>query len=372
MAANTSKSSSNNQVVYSAGRSTKGQGNTEENLPSTKKNLTPRSETSTHAAKFTFQTTGPQFPKTPSARFPWSCTLPALGQPASALQYSCFSEAPNTDLVRVHGHIGVSVTGKTWAELIKLCMAYAFLTPIKVVVARMSLEGHNLPHICNTLGHSKGAWAFLGRNTGESIRWHRCSTEYLGSSQHLLVNQLCITLKKAETLNIKKFRYVDDMEYYPAEFFSVYSAVCDQDLLRTLARAPVGSSLARYITNQNPERLSKLPAIGMNGVLALTVRDNTFNTKKFQHFLELGCRVRALCEEAGVRVICLPPYCPELNPIELCFARMKFRLQQMQELSYSLDTHWSIQTTFVDVITPSSVTTSTTIADTTCLFWNFK
>ncbi|KAI7934600.1 hypothetical protein MJO28_016917 [Puccinia striiformis f. sp. tritici] len=46
--------------------------------------------------------------------------------------------------------------------------------------------------------------------------------EYLGSSQHLLVNQLCITLKKAETLNIKKFRYVDDMEYYPAEFFSVY------------------------------------------------------------------------------------------------------------------------------------------------------
>ncbi|KAI7934599.1 hypothetical protein MJO28_016916 [Puccinia striiformis f. sp. tritici] len=153
------------------------------------------------------------------------------------------------------------------------------------------------------------------------------------------------------------------------------SAVCDQDLLRTLARAPVGSSLARYITNQNPERLSKLPAIGMNGVLALTVRDNTFNTKKFQHFLELlpqmnpypgpnpvlvcdnatickGCRVRALCEEAGVRVICLPPYCPELNPIELCFARMKFRLQQMQELSYSLDTHWSIQTTFVDVITP--------------------
>ncbi|KAI7934606.1 hypothetical protein MJO28_016923, partial [Puccinia striiformis f. sp. tritici] len=129
MAANTSKSSSNNQVVYSAGRSTKGQGNTEENLPSTKKNLTPRSETSTHAAKFTFQTTGPQFPKTPSARFPWSCTLPALGQPASALQYSCFSEAPNTDLVRVHGHIGVSVTGKTWAELIKLCMAYAFLIP---------------------------------------------------------------------------------------------------------------------------------------------------------------------------------------------------------------------------------------------------
>ncbi|KNE93082.1 hypothetical protein PSTG_13573 [Puccinia striiformis f. sp. tritici PST-78] len=129
------------------------------------------------------------------------------------------------------------------------------------------------------------------------------------------------------------------MEYYPAEFFSVYSAVCDQDLLRTLARAPVGSSLARYITNQNPERLSKLPAIGMNGVLALTVQDNTFNTKKFQHFLELGCRVRALCEEAGVRVICLPPYCPELNPIELCFARMKFRLQQMQELSYSLDTH---------------------------------
>ncbi|POV98581.1 hypothetical protein PSHT_13978 [Puccinia striiformis] len=69
---------------------------------------------------------GPQFPKAPSARFPWSCTLPAIGQPASALQ-SCFSEAPNADLVRVLGHIGVSVTGKTRSELIKLCMAYASL-----------------------------------------------------------------------------------------------------------------------------------------------------------------------------------------------------------------------------------------------------
>ncbi|KAI7954016.1 hypothetical protein MJO28_006563 [Puccinia striiformis f. sp. tritici] len=91
-----------------------------------KKNLTPRPEPSANTVEFTFQTTGPQFPKAPSARFPWSCTLPAIGQPASALQ-SCFSEAPNADLVRVLGHIGVSVTGKTRSELIKLCMAYASL-----------------------------------------------------------------------------------------------------------------------------------------------------------------------------------------------------------------------------------------------------
>ncbi|POW05796.1 hypothetical protein PSHT_10644 [Puccinia striiformis] len=94
-----------------------------------KKNLTPRPEPSANTVEFTFQTTGPQFPKAPSARFPWSCTLPAIGQPASALQ-SCFSEAPNADLVRVLGHIGVSVTGKTRSELIKLCMAYASLIVI--------------------------------------------------------------------------------------------------------------------------------------------------------------------------------------------------------------------------------------------------
>ena len=64
-----------------------------------------------------------------------------------------------------------------------------------------------------------------------------------------------------------------------------------------------------------------------------------------------GGRIKALCDEAGVRLIYLPPYCPELNPIELCFAAMKSRLRHTQVLSYALDSAWEIRSSFTHVTT---------------------
>ncbi|POW18120.1 hypothetical protein PSHT_06208 [Puccinia striiformis] len=162
-----------------------------------------------------------------------------------------------------------------------------YTAPIKVVVVQMSSEGHTLPHICNTLGYlvsrqSLTRWkvhklSFLPSrsclSSGTPVivpythprasgiaheqrgRAKKLSSEdstfmitllrkepglfldkirekvYDGTGVLLsisavhnnFVNQLCITLKKAETLNIKKclvkkLRYVDDMKYYPAEF----------------------------------------------------------------------------------------------------------------------------------------------------------
>jgi hypothetical protein len=46
-----------------------------------------------------------------------------------------------------------------------------------------------------------------------------------------------------------------------------------------------------------------------------------------------GERVRQLCDAAGIRLMYLPPYCPELNPIELCFAAVKQELQASQILN---------------------------------------
>jgi hypothetical protein len=40
------------------------------------------------------------------------------------------------------------------------------------------------------------------------------------------------------------------------------------------------------IIRQNPEQYSILPAIGLNGILAVTVRHDTFNRKKYEHFLK--------------------------------------------------------------------------------------
>lgn len=45
-----------------------------------------------------------------------------------------------------------------------------------------------------------------------------------------------------------------------------------------------------------------------------------------------GARINKMCHEAGIRVIYLPPYCPELNPIEMCFSVIKSHLRRSQVL----------------------------------------
>ena len=61
-------------------------------------------------------------------------------------------------------------------------------------------------------------------------------------------------------------------------------------------------------------------------------------------------RVAALCEAAGVRLIYLPPYCPELNPIEVCFSQVKSHLRRTQALVNANDPNWVIRCTTHSVV----------------------
>ena len=44
-----------------------------------------------------------------------------------------------------------------------------------------------------------------------------------------------------------------------------------------------------------------------------------------------GCKVRQLIERAGARLLLLPPYSPDLNPIERLFAKFKALLRKAAE-----------------------------------------
>ena len=61
-------------------------------------------------------------------------------------------------------------------------------------------------------------------------------------------------------------------------------------------------------------------------------------------------RVAALCEAAGVKLIYLPPYCPELNPIEVCFSQVKSNLRRTQALVNAPDPSWTIRRTTHSVV----------------------
>ena len=63
-----------------------------------------------------------------------------------------------------------------------------------------------------------------------------------------------------------------------------------------------------------------------------------------------GQQFKQICNDAGVMLIFLPPYCPELNPIELCFAAIKSRLKKSQALSLTLDAEWAVHQTASQVM----------------------
>jgi hypothetical protein len=47
-----------------------------------------------------------------------------------------------------------------------------------------------------------------------------------------------------------------------------------------------------------------------------------------------GARARALVEAAGCRLLFLPPYSPDLNPIELAFAKLKRELRRAEARTF--------------------------------------
>jgi hypothetical protein len=65
------------------------------------------------------------------------------------------------------------------------------------------------------------------------------------------------------------------------------SAFCNKDLLRSMARSKRGTPSSQVVINQNPKRWSILPwAISIDCLMTLTATTNTFDGRKFEHFLE--------------------------------------------------------------------------------------
>ncbi|KNZ43784.1 hypothetical protein VP01_986g5 [Puccinia sorghi] len=154
------------------------------------------------------------------------------------------------------------------------------------------------------------------------FQFQKVSLESTGDPHHL-INQLSITVKKAETDNVKKFLV--------SKFRWVESIFQSDPAILEFIRQKCGSPTHRLIIRQNPEQLNILLAIGFNRVLVVAVWEDKFNAKKYGHFLKhdlllpmnrypamksvVVCdntgihrspKVQHLCDKAGVFLIYLP------------------------------------------------------------------
>lgn len=120
---------------------------------------------------------------------------------------------------------------------------------------------------------------------------------------------------------------------------------------RTHARAEVGKRAEVREAQKVGRKISVIQALGLKGVEATMMIEGSFDTQSFEQYIEqmVVPRLEAgkivlldnirfhysstairMIEEAGARVIYLPIYSPDLNPIEECISKIKGILRGMK------------------------------------------
>ena len=120
-------------------------------------------------------------------------------------------------------------------------------------------------------------------------------------------------------------------------------------MTRGYARAPRGQRAHGAVPRNAGTVTTMIGALDVNGVRAMMTVEGATDGEVFETFIErmllrklkpgdivvldnVGAHktaeVRRLIRAAGARVLFLPPYSPDLNPIELCWSKLKALLRE--------------------------------------------
>jgi len=146
-------------------------------------------------------------------------------------------------------------------------------------------------------------------------------------------------------------------------------------MTRLRGRAPRGQRLIDKTPHGHWKTTTLIAALGIEGMRCSTVVDGAVNGDVFEAFVEQVLlpelrdgdivimdnlsshkrhRIRQLIESASARQVFLPPYSPDLNPIEMIFAKIKQALRSLA--CRTVDTLWKAMQSVLDRITTSDAT----------------
>jgi transposase len=127
------------------------------------------------------------------------------------------------------------------------------------------------------------------------------------------------------------------------------------DLLRRYGRSPRGTRLHDYTPCSHWQTHTVIAGLRLSGLTAPAVFDGPIDNPSFLAYIEQVLvptlrpgevvvldnltmhkqpAVQAAIESVGARLRFLPPYSPDLNPIEMAFAKLKAFLRAMQPRSF--------------------------------------
>lgn len=144
------------------------------------------------------------------------------------------------------------------------------------------------------------------------------------------------------------------------------------NMTRLRGRSRCGDRLVAKVPHGHWKTTTLIAALDVDGVRCSTVVDGAVNADVFESFIEHVLtpalrpgdlvimdnlsshkrqRTRTLIENAGAELVYLPPYSPDLNPIEMIFSKIK---QTLRSLGLrTRETLWHTMQSVLDRISPS-------------------
>jgi transposase len=143
-------------------------------------------------------------------------------------------------------------------------------------------------------------------------------------------------------------------------------------MTRLRGRALKGERLVGKVPHGHWKTSTLIAALGLSGVRCSAVLDGAVNAAAFEAFVEQvlvpelrpgdmvildnlsshkRARTRELIEAAGARLEFLPPYSPDLNPIEMVFAKIKQGLRSLG--CRTREALWDSIQPVLDAVTPT-------------------
>ena len=130
----------------------------------------------------------------------------------------------------------------------------------------------------------------------------------------------------------------------PEKFVFIDETWAKTNMTRLRGRAPLGERLIAKVPHGHWKTTTLIAALDSRGMRCSTTVDGAVNRDVFEAFVaqvllptlsvgdmvvmdnlssHKGQRVRAMIESTGATLLFLPPYSPDLNPIELAFSKLK-------------------------------------------------
>ena len=138
----------------------------------------------------------------------------------------------------------------------------------------------------------------------------------------------------------------------PAKLVFIDETWASTNMARTRGRAPRGERLRASIPHGHWKTTTFVAGLRLSGMVAPMVLDGPINGCAFQAYVDQvlvpelrkgdivvmdnlgshkGAGVRAAIEATGAKLLYLPPYSPDFNPIENAFSKLKALLRKAAE-----------------------------------------